>query len=174
MSELNQKSRYLERLGIPVVSAILGGTAVYGYTYIKDEEPPVDEIDTHQILDKTTPCQNDPIHIEKGGRNYVVTDARCRGTDVIDIMSTPNEATLGPIASASEAIAIEGVCKTDGQSVSSGEKDGYESDEWILVNLSTQDGVVYRSAKNQGFVSSLDVVGESELPWCESNSLESA
>lgn len=167
-----QDTTVAEKVRISLLSTLLGGAAVYGYTdiagkgFVDDDE--IAQLTPKDILERVDPCVQDPLEYSVDGERFVVTDSRCRNTasKVIDVMKVTSEVTLGPIASVDGEVPLRALCATKGTDART-EDDDFSSDVWVRVHLDQREGVIYKSSLTEGYVSALDVVAEDDLPFCK-------
>lgn len=164
-----------ERITIPILTAILGGAAVYAYEHRIDSGQPKPSLTPTEILEHTTPCAPDPLTFEFDGKRQVIADSRCRsnGDQTVNLNLAPNESTLGPLAIVRDGTPLEVICVSKGGKATDAKRQ-YEDDTWVRVKASTVEGVVFRSARDEGFISVLDAVADSKLPVCDKDKEASA
>ncbi len=177
MSEIlpHQTSNRERRIAIPILAAILGGAAVYAYEYRIDSGRSKPSLTPAEILEHTTPCATDPLTFELDGKRQVIADSRCRsnGDQTVNLNLAPNESTLGPLAIVRSGTPLEVICVTKGGKATDAKRQ-YRDNTWVRVKASTVEGVVFRSARDEGFISVLDVVADSKLPICGEDEKTSA
>jgi hypothetical protein len=120
-----------------------------------------------RLLDQTLsldPCSDGPLF---NSNSDVVTDGRCLQThngQSIEVYSEPTEDTA-PLAFVDTGIALKGVCRVLGKSVS--ETTMSDANVWTFVKLAPVAGVTILGGQTEGFVPSLAVHGDDILPYCQ-------
>ena len=176
MSETKLFDSRAEKLLIPTLGILLGFVGGYAVrfatepTETQSEESVVESLRKMNVLENSSPCRNEPLELGHNNVRYVVADTRCDTDEYpdLDIFGVTSSSILGPIARIKKGTILEADCIAEGEPLKKKYKDEkYRSNEWVKVSIVDPKGVVFLTDKSEGYINSLEVIGESNLPQCE-------